>query len=917
MRVAVIRVSFQEDSSPATTGNGQFVLADTNAITCDQWTLDPPPHDKFYFKDHLEAANNYWQKVSSGNVGVDTMLSTIYPVGRDASYLLPHDMLYYHPYLESYDETEKLFELSRDALALADPDVDFNLYSTIMLVHAGMGGDFAFALDPTPGNIPSAYLSQQDFSEYGTLETTEGPLTDLIIIPESQNFLQYAETRSLFEDATDPCFYQVGLNGTVALMLGFHLGLPPLYNTDSGVSLVGGFALMDQGSNNFHGVVPAYPDPYTRMEMGWTNAQQAHVGDDITLGIHDPPIQVNMSDREYYLIENRQRNMDSLIHVPQWIDEAGFDTVSVILSDRGVVLDVDEQHAGLPGNGLYIWHIDESAWFSAENPNGGLNQLVDFVEADGAQDMGFTTQLLFADYLETGWWFDPWFAANAGYFDLNRSTSVPADSLLSFGPNTRPSTVSNSGNPSHLLIDNISRNGSVMSFSIRSERMVNTEVISAFLGWSETGNEIWALNQDSTEINSYTLSEGDLQIVTGSPISPEYILEPEFKESVVFRAPWIGRNFENGLMFKNILTNIDYFQVGKSNPFELSVQSSRIWYFAENDENYTFGNWNSTLGTSTFTILPSFPSARFQTLSGISFQYDATQEEPKPVGVRNVDPDFIEGSIPSELSMISWSTSNNQLELTTLPESTTKGIVVEQPLHIIPLDADADGDYEIALFYATEIKIINQQGTAWNGSPFTVDAYLGNPLIGPMVKGELGIFLRHAQSYSIYSVSGKLEETGVLDTVPAEAQNTLRLQNNGSLVLSASQMLQFSFEDPHSNRLFWSDPQGNSAGTRIVNIFQTAVNNHPELKAGSVYNYPNPIKGSKTTIRAWIGAVDTWQIDIYSLSGAKVLHHELDVDQHNSYNEWVWDASSLSNGVFLGQVTAGDRSEIIKIAIIR
>ncbi len=77
------------------------------------------------------------------------------------------------------------------------------------------------------------------------------------------------------------------------------------------------------------------------------------------------------------------------------------------------------------------------------------------------------------------------------------------------------------------------------------------------------------------------------------------------------------------------------------------------------------------------------------------------------------------------------------------------------------------------------------------------------------------------------------------------------------------------------------------------------------------------MKGRSTTIRAWLGDVDEWSIEIFSLNGAQVGFVALDVEQQNSYNEWTWDTSDVSNGVYLTQVSAGGKSDIIKIAVIR
>jgi len=922
LKVAVLRVAFQADTSPATTGDGSFVLEDTVDLQCVDWSLDPPPHNRIYFQDHLTAMNNYWQKVSNGAVQVNIAESEVYPLNDADVYQLPHEMLYYHPYLDAYDETEKLFELSRDVLALADPDINFDEFTTIILAHAGMGGDFAFALDPTPGNIPSAYLSQPDFNEYGFLQTDEGNLTDLIIIPESQNFLQYKETRSLFEEAEEPCFYQVALNGTLALMIGFHLDLPPLYNTETGVSLVGGFALMDQGSNNFHGIVPAYPDPFTRIEKGWTSPDVKGIGVSVSISVDDPPVKISISETEYYLIENRQRDMLHPSNMTVWIDEPGFDTVSVILSDGGVVLQVDEQHAGLPGNGLNIWHIDEEARYTNENPNGGSLQLVDFVEADGAQDMGYATQLLFADYLETGWWFDPWFAGNAGWFHLNRYEDVIGDSLLNFSSGTFPGTTSNSGIPSHLRIENISKNGSIMSFFISSDRLAVNDSVSSFMGWGAEANAIWAFNTDSTQILTTSFIDGHLVQSPHAVITPADVLLVDSDSSFQFRYPWIFPNMNTGTNFINVETGATHPNTRVSKPFEIVLNQSdalTLSYFAEKDDGFVLVKWFDALGQSIIEgPLPGSPLARFQTIAGILPFYSSFIDDPTPVGVTPFrDNEGSSMAIREEVDVISWSTGENAIKISHLPSNDIDFIQVEKPIHIIPLDADRDGYYEIAFFYENSVKIINQAGIAYNGSPFNIEPYVGNPLIGTTIDGEFSMFLRNTDGYSIYSYSGELLDSGVLPQVSTSIDNYLSVTNGLSLILSGQELLYFEYDETTEGIAVWSDPQGNRAGDRVTVTPVVTPGIIPAIQSNSVYNYPNPIKGSTTTIRAWLGDVDSWSIEIFSLNGAQVVHTELDILQRNSYNEWVWDASDVSNGVYLAQIVAGDASEIIKIAVIR
>ncbi len=915
--MAVIRVAFQSDITPATAGDGSFVLEDTVDLDCTDWSLDPAPHNRAYFQDHLIAAGNYWQRVSDGQIEIDLARSDVYPLESSSAYELPHDMLYYHPYLEDYDETAKLFELSRDALELADPDIDFSAYSTVIMVHAGMGGDFAFALDPTPGNIPSAYLGTADFQGYGVLQTAEKTLDDLIIIPESQNFLQYKETRSLFEDSEDPCFYQVGLNGTLALMLGFHLGLPPLYDTETGRSLIGGFALMDQGSNNFHGVAPAYPNPCTRIQEGWTHSVEKTIGDTVAISVSDPPVRISISDTEYYLIENRQRNQIEPSDMIVWIDEAGYDTVSVELSAGGVVLQVDEQHAGLPGNGIYIWHIDEEARYTADNPNGGSLQFIDFLEADGAQDMGHTTQLLFASFLETGWWFDPWFAGNEGWFHLNRDQEIVGDSLLHLDSKTFPSTISNSGILSHLRIENISKNGSIMSFSISSERQVDQSLMGDILGWGNGDSSLWAFSSDNTTLLEVTFPGGQFTSTSSALVTPALIYEDSIDSTVVFRYPWIVTHLTNGTRFRHIETGAVYNHWAVYDPYEISVNGDQVTYLAENDTSAVIVYWNAASGQRTTTVIFENPWVKFSTTSGTQIMYGLPDSGPTPVAVTHNDKINPSSQLPDQLDMLQWTSSSNVLLISQLPGSEARSLDVSEPTHIIPLDADDDGRYEIALFYENMISIMNQGGTRWNGSPFSVEPYYGNPLIATFGPDELAIFLRHADSYGLYALDGHVLDRGVLPPVSQPVINSMGTEVGLMLVLSGDMILYFENETIPEGAQFWTDPQGCQQGDRLVVLRGESPLNLPNLKKGSVYNYPNPIKGKTTTIRAWIGNSDTWTVEIFSMNGAQVAYHEEAVRQNNTYNEWVWDASQVSNGVYLAQISSGGDAEIIKIAIIR
>lgn len=919
LKVAVIRVEFQEDDSPATAGNGLFLTENPGDIICDSWALDPSPHNAQYFQDHLSFANHYWTRVSNDQVRVNTALSEVFPAG-DQAYQLQHDMLHYHPYLEDFDETERLVQLVQDAVILADPDVDFSAFNTVMIAHAGMGGDFAFVLNPTPGNIPSAYMTADDLSAHGGVNTEEGLLDHAIIIPESQNFMQYEETIGLFEETSDPCFYQVALNGTITLMLGFHLGLPAMYDTEEGTSLIGGFGLMDQGSNNWHGVVPTLPNPYTRIERGWDFANHVSIGDSVRLETGANPVRVDLTPTEYFLIENRQRNLVDAPGYTLWVDSLGADTVSVLLGTSGVVIEVDELDAGIPGNGLLIWHIDESAEHTAENPNGGALQLVDLEEADGAQDMGHETQLLFADYLETGWWFDSWYAGNEGWFHLNRGEPIVGDSLLNFSSTTRPNTNANDGTPSHLRIENISKPGSEMAFRISSDR-IQVPPFDRFMALSSsTENEIIVVKNDT--LTRYLLGGTEFSRSRRADKALIDILLPDPSANIKVADPWLVAEMPDHLLLYNIqsemlirdstMSTVGVVQfhgdgsmhslgyASREAPFRAVLRYTSQMDPSEPPLQDRYFQASSRINPM---MLPVYYTA--DTLYWVeSTQYPLQPGAPGPIVTNSVD-----DIRPTFLDQDGFLSTGEE------------GLYQEStPVFSIIVDPDHDSNPEILSVFEDYWQIRASTGAMWDGSPVPLDGVVAVPQVADFLGlGEAQVLFRTESGYEIFSYDGNSLESGVLLWYPDEASEIWTLASGGSIyvVLGSenSQMLRFSNSDDHDPIIMWTGSNGRIENDRIVDL-RPFVSTDPQYldNLQSAYNYPNPVEGGETVIRAWVASTETWSIDIYSLAGFNIESYESDV-LYPGYQEWTWDVSDISNGIYLANVTAGNQSKIIKIAV--
>src|SRR4030067_456202 len=156
--------------------------------------------------------------------------------------------------------------------------------------------------------------------------------------------------------------------GVVAHEFGHYLGLPDLYDTDSSSLGVGEWDVMGSGSwnGNPRGTSPSHFSAWSKEKLGWLTPIEGTVPlltPQIPPGQNTPPQQTPAVENpsrayrltvktasggdEYFLVENRQRT--------------GYD-------------------AALPGDGLLIWHIDDSV----PNNDNEAHRLVDLEERDAA-----------------------------------------------------------------------------------------------------------------------------------------------------------------------------------------------------------------------------------------------------------------------------------------------------------------------------------------------------------------------------------------------------------------------------------------------------------------------------------------------------------------------------------------------------
>ena len=394
LKILGLPVEFLIDTLKTTTGDGKFILSPS-----DTTIIDPPPHDREYFQAQLDAVSHYYRTVSKGKL---ILLGDIYPLQDQNSYTLSHSMDYYNPNSSDEELKRRLAELFQESIQAADnqDNVPFSQYDIFVIFHAGSGQDFANEFDTTPNDIPSIFLNYDHLKnylgnrnpDYPGISTASGYIKEGIILPETEN-----------QDGSE-----FALKSPFVLYLGNQIGLPDLFNAENGRSGIGAWGLMDVGSSNYYGLIPAEPCAWSKVFMGWEEPVLLNPGTDIRIAVSKSKSQphiykIPINSTEYFLIENRNRdyNRDQLTtgsdqygHRLEFKPSGEFTAqIDTSAGERlGVITKVFDYDFSIPGDGILIWHIDDrviadnyySNTINADQNHHGI----DLEESDGAQDIG-------------------------------------------------------------------------------------------------------------------------------------------------------------------------------------------------------------------------------------------------------------------------------------------------------------------------------------------------------------------------------------------------------------------------------------------------------------------------------------------------------------------------------------------------
>jgi len=502
LRIIALRVEFQQDSSTLTTGDGRFGLkADAKEqkfyAQDTVYKFDRLPHNFAYFEDQLAALRGYYDKVSGGNL---TLNFSIYPNNTtDDGYKVPQKMTDYSPgwkrKTETTDQywdrkTHGLMMFIKDALETAGRssdspfknlkmdngalrDAETGHKAAILIFHAGAsyltdGGLSGAGAADSPSDMIDAFINREYFKYF---KDTLGLDTAGITVTGGEGRQLTIDEVMMCAETSNQDGLNWGIQGILVNQAARQLGIPDLFSTSSGVSAVGAFCIMDfAGYSAGQGFIPPYPSAWVRAFMGWDKPAVAGAGETGNVkaltsaldrnennnGSDTTILLIPLNANEYYLVENRQRNLSNSTSVFNYdggniIKAYPFNVnlatnVDSLSNDESkVILKTKNNDVSLPASGVLVWHVDERVirqrlaynFVNADSSYRGIR----LVEADGINDLGVTfTDAFYQAAFDYG-------GAEDVFPHTKKNITINA-----FGPYSRPSTRSNDGGHTYLNV---------------------------------------------------------------------------------------------------------------------------------------------------------------------------------------------------------------------------------------------------------------------------------------------------------------------------------------------------------------------------------------------------------------------------------------------------------------------------------
>lgn len=973
LKILAVMVEFQPDQDAATFGNGKF--GSIYSQDYGNTILDPLPHDKNYFENHLEFVRNYYNKISNSNVNIEyTVLDNIITVSQT--------MRNYSPPPRS-DDFLPLGNFSKEVWTLtaqANPSLIFSEYDVFLIFHAGVGRDIS--LPGSLGNerdLPSVYLSDRALREILNNDLTGLPVNrsgnfNTMIMPET-------ESREL-TTITGTFLFQITINGLLVASVASHLGLPDLFNTETGLSAIGRFGLMDgQSIFAYNGTYPPEPSAWEKIYLGWAEPVTISPGDfDISLvtklaaTLADTVIlKVPLNSSEYYLIENRNRDAnqdgstvsykigDVVFTKTFTKDTTGyrsFDTDSL----AGVIIDVDEFDWALPGSGILIWHIDDNVIqekLASNKINTDKNRRgVKLVEADGIPDIGERFFTIFGDeVIGEGTQEDLWYSSNPSELYQNR-----------FAKDTRPSTRTNTGANSLITISNFTDINNRMNFRITFGDSIIKPLFSFFIDDDNRKLSLTSLALNSDFVTYYLLTDSSLFLLNKDGIIEQVRNFSKFKTAAFIKdeTKYVYGVFDSTLNIAALsvnnfqLYNIDLDQHITAPPIIVRTTNSQSELIIS---TYTYTNdlFEGKLIYYDLTSDPVNPSIKRTVVNPVlpiknTADGDFYSYIGKLITMETIDrwlyidnfgsyeftnelPISLISTKDSEGNYFSVIMTNSMIDLSVYSFYSMRGnnILSKFSIHsntniesFALADLRQDGSNYLLLNTGNKTEVYNLVGSLSDNFPFTEPAgieFTGVPLAADFEGSSNSEIISTTKDGRIFAIDGgtgkpllgfpissgsEISITPVLSNYDGKTNLAVIDDNNVFSVWAISSA---------EGILFWSEMLGNPGNTSFIVGAKSQNRINEFFPKNRAYNYPNPVYDGQTFIRYYVSEESRINIKIFDLAGSFVAEMN-DLATAGMDNETLWDVSNIQSGVYLARIEAVSKSgksesQVIKIAVVK
>lgn len=978
LKILAVMVEFQQDNDGNTFGNGKFGSIYSQEYGND--ILDPLPHDQNYFEQHLKFAENYYRKVSNGNLNLTYyVLPEIITVSKI--------MREYSPGIESNDFTP-IGEFAEEVWQLTDesyPEIDFGTYDLFTIFHAGVGREI-----PTPGSLglerdlPSVYLSPNALEEifgegFSGFSVDDGSfqINNTMIMPCTEN-------REI-ESFSEIYLQEFSINGLIVSSIASHLGLPDLFNTETGRSTIGRFGLMDgQAIFAYGGLFPPEPSPWEKMYLGWIEPVELNIIDqNVSLKAHEIArksitneislVKIPINSTEYYLVENRKRDANNDGVTLTYMLDGAEQTITFqkdlrafspydIDTVKGVVTDVDEFDWAVPGFeeeqtfddpfediGLVIWHIDEKVInenLSSNTINNDKERRgIKVVEADGIFDIGEEFINIFGETeLGEGTKQDTWYQSNPSRLYENI-----------FNYNSDPPAVTNLGAGSLIEINEISSISNEMSFQLSFKNNTITKLVQTKLDleqqvkniyaleniiavhagnnislYDDNGNFLFTINDLSSVkpavferngSNYFIGASGNLlkvAVMTGEDINSVSLYELPVEQTVT--APVI-------LSDAQALSDI----------ILLGTENGRIlkYEFDENKEDKlrllesfdAFDNLPVKQVVYNYTNQNVFAIAGNYYWNSISGEVISFQNNLKKIVVSRSN----DINIPVDHAVV-LDEDNNISVLANGEINTTFSVSKSETVDDILLaDLKSDGNTYIVYSYGNVVDARNLNGHRADYFPLKLeeadkDFSAKLNLAADLNSDRCDDILIFDEQGVIYAVDGKAGDvnTGFPISSGSESivhpviynSNQLRL----SLVTAENEILAWNL-GTQSERNGWNSEFANNYNNALFSISAGENVIDEYFPKDMAYNWPNPVYEGETYIRFYVSQDSDVDVKIFDISGDLV--DELAYNASGGLNNEIpWNINDIQSGIYFAHLKVNSSegnsdSKIIKIAVIK